>query len=166
MTHYKRLMQILAWLAVIAWMIVIFSMSNQKAEDSSDLSTSTTEKILTHIYPDFEKLPEAEQHELVANTEHATRKTAHMTEFFILSALITTALLFNKMEPFKRAAAAVGICCAYAVTDELHQLFINGRSSRATDVLIDTLGAAAFAAIYLLAALLINKRRKKKLMQK
>lgn len=166
MTHYKRLMQILAWLAVAAWMIVIFSMSNQKADESSELSTSTTEIILAQVYPDFESLTESEQQELVANAEYATRKTAHMTEYLVLSALITVALLFNKIEPVKRAAVTVCICCAYAVTDELHQLFIDGRSPRATDVLIDTLGAVVFAAIYLLAVFLINKRKEKKLMQK
>jgi VanZ family protein len=36
---------------------------------------------------------------------------------------------------------------AYAVTDEWHQSFVEGRSGRVTDVLIDALGAAVALAL-------------------
>ena len=48
--------------------------------------------------------------------------------------------------PLDRAlAAGVGICAAYAVTDELHQTLVDGRIGTWHDVLIDTAGALAAA---------------------
>jgi VanZ family protein len=38
---------------------------------------------------------------------------------------------------------AVALATAYAVTDELHQRFVLGRSATANDVVIDMLGAVS-----------------------
>ena len=41
------------------------------------------------------------------------------------------------------------IATAYAATDELHQVFVPGRSAEFTDVLLDSLGALAGIWLYL-----------------
>ena len=53
----------------------------------------------------------------------------------------------------------------YAVTDELHQFFVPGRSARIFDVGIDTFGVITGVLIYLVIIKLINfiKKRKQKL---
>ncbi len=165
MSSYKRLLQITAWLAVVAWMIVIFSMSHQKAEQSSELSTSTTQKIFEQLHPTFNELPEEEKQQLIEKTETAVRKTAHMSEYFILSALIIIALLFNNISHKKRALFAIALCCAYAVTDEIHQIFIDGRSCKVTDILIDAFGIILCAVIYLMIAYIIKKTKNRKLLR-
>jgi VanZ family protein len=38
---------------------------------------------------------------------------------------------------------------AYAVTDEVHQLFVSGRSGEVRDILIDTIAGALGIALYL-----------------
>jgi VanZ family protein len=43
--------------------------------------------------------------------------------------------------------AAVAIAFAYAVSDEFHQSFIEGRHGAVTDVIIDTTGIAAAAVL-------------------
>jgi VanZ family protein len=60
------------------------------------------------------------------------RKLAHATEYAVLAALLTRALA-----PLGAFLAAVG----FAVTDELHQALVPGRSARPLDVLIDAAGA-------------------------
>ena len=60
------------------------------------------------------------------------RKGAHVTEYAILGALLLRAL---GREPL---ALAAGI--AYAVTDELHQHFVQGRHASPLDVLVDAAG--------------------------
>jgi len=54
--------------------------------------------------------------------------------------------------------AAIALACSagYAITDEIHQAFVPGRQAQATDVLIDTLGAA----IGLLLLWTFGRRRK------
>ena len=60
--------------------------------------------------------------------------------------------------------SAVTVCCLYAASDELHQLFIPGRSGEVRDVLIDTsggaVGAMIYIGIYMLAQKVKNRRIK------
>ncbi len=62
------------------------------------------------------------------------RKAGHMTEFAILGALLLRAL--GRELP----AFAAGV--AYAVTDEVHQHFVEGRHASALDVALDAIGVA------------------------
>ena len=63
------------------------------------------------------------------------RKLAHLAEYAILGALLARAL--------RRPAAAVAVAALYAVSDEVHQTFVDGRVGAPLDVGIDTLGALA-----------------------
>lgn len=63
------------------------------------------------------------------------RKLAHAAEFAVLGALLQRAL------GSARAAVLLGI--AYAVSDELHQVFVPGRLGSPVDVAIDAVGVAA-----------------------
>lgn len=156
----KRIFQCLAWLLVLLWMGLIFSFSGQTAEVSGEISSSTTSKIIAQIYPGFDSLSPDEQAETIDTAEHLVRKIAHLTEYFILSALLVFALLFNDFMPINRAILAVLISLIYAATDEIHQLFVSGRACRLSDILIDTCGAAIFAAIYLLVVKSLNRKSK------
>jgi VanZ family protein len=68
------------------------------------------------------------------------RKAAHMTEYAILGALLLRAL--------GRELPALLVGIAYAVTDEIHQHFVEGRHASAIDVALDSVGVAV--GIYLL----------------
>jgi VanZ family protein len=68
------------------------------------------------------------------------RKIAHTIEFAILGALLLRAL------GSELPALAAGI--AYAVTDEVHQLFVEGRRGSPVDVLIDAVGVVAGVALW------------------
>jgi VanZ family protein len=71
-------------------------------------------------------------------------KLAHVAEYAILAWLIQ----FARGKPSWRAWWQVMlIAVIYAATDEFHQSFSPGRHPRATDVLIDSLGAAIGAAL-------------------
>jgi VanZ family protein len=60
------------------------------------------------------------------------RKIAHAAEFAVLGALLLRAL--GNMLP------ALGLGVAYAVSDEIHQSFVEGRRGAPLDVLIDAVG--------------------------
>ncbi len=91
--------------------------------------------------PQFEELSKAQQAKIVKAWQHTARKTAHALMYLVLGLLCMTALLQHSLDMKVRIAIALCISAAYAVTDEIHQLFIPGRSSQFSDVCIDTCGA-------------------------
>lgn len=82
------------------------------------------------------------------------RKLAHFSEYFALTALWWWALK-TQIGGRRALLPAVAIAIGYAVTDEIHQTFVSGRTGTPRDVLIDTAGA-------LTAAWLITRARKRK----
>jgi hypothetical protein len=75
------------------------------------------------------------------------RKLAHMSSYGLLTFLWWRALVRTVPNPL---ALAVGISLLYAVSDEWHQSFVEGRNGSPIDVGIDTIGIVV-------GALLINR---------
>lgn len=65
-----------------------------------------------------------------------TRKSAHMFEYCVLFLLLNRAL--DKENPL----LALVLTVFYAVSDEVHQIFVPLREGAPTDVLIDSIGGA------------------------
>ena len=63
------------------------------------------------------------------------RKLAHLAEYAILGALLDRALRRPQL------AVAIVFAALYAVTDEVHQVFVEGRHGAPLDVGIDIVGA-------------------------
>jgi VanZ family protein len=63
------------------------------------------------------------------------RKLAHLAEYALLGLLLARWV--------RRPGVALTLAAAYAVTDEVHQTFVEGRHGAPLDVGIDTLGALA-----------------------
>ena len=71
------------------------------------------------------------------------RKAAHLTEYFILGALLFRALRGDAHGFRARwAILAVVLAACVASADEWHQSFVPSRTSSAWDALLDSLGAA------------------------
>lgn len=70
------------------------------------------------------------------------RKIVHAAEYALLCALWWRALR-GVTHPGRAIAAAAAISFAYAVSDETHQSFIEGRNGSPVDVAIDSVGIAA-----------------------
>lgn len=130
----------------------IFFFSAQPSGDSSRLSEFllNTEfgQLLMRLLPSLSDQGDA----------HDIRKYAHMTEFFCLG---VSALMFAR-ELFRGKArrgllslsAAWLFCLFYACTDEVHQLFVEGRSCQLSDVGVDGIGFTAGMLVCLAALLL------------
>lgn len=72
------------------------------------------------------------------------RKLIHFAEYALLCFLWWRALA-TVTSPRRAAVWAFLIASGYAVTDEFHQSFVEGRHGNAVDWLIDSAGAAAAA---------------------
>ena len=81
------------------------------------------------------------------------RKTAHFTEYAVLGALFYLNLMqFLKLKQLhKKILLPIIFSFLYACTDEIHQIFVPGRSAQFRDVSIDTLGASFGVIITYLA---------------
>ena len=69
------------------------------------------------------------------------RKLAHAAEFAVLGVLFLRAV--------ERPVLAFLLASAYAVSDEIHQIFVPGRLGSPLDVLIDMVGVAVGIALAL-----------------
>ena len=119
----------LSWLGVFLWMSLIFYMSSRAGEDSANMSSNFL--VVFEVF--FPFIEEDLLHVLV-------RKLAHVAVYLILSLLLVQALRQHVSERFRMYTYAALIGFAYAITDEVHQIFVPGRSGTIIDVLIDTLG--------------------------
>ena len=129
---------ILTTLTVI-WMVVIFCFSNQRADVSTGESQSLVRSTIVNVYKFFH--PNASQEkvdQIVEKYDVPVRKIAHFTEYFILGILVCFTL---KSYGVKNAYIMAIICALYAGTDEVHQLFVEGRTGNIIDFLIDSTGS-------------------------
>jgi len=81
------------------------------------------------------------QNSHIENLNLIIRKNAHAFEYMGLAILICNAFFINKFKGKGAIIYVLFICLLYAVTDEFHQLFVPGRTSLVSDVLIDFTGA-------------------------
>ena len=139
----------------IAWMIVIFMFSNSPGDESGETSREVGRLFCKIFVPGYEEMVFEEQEELALLLDHSIRKLAHFTEYMILGALMVGILQFReKSDYWKRGLIVWGIACLYAVTDEVHQLFVPGRAGALKDVWLDSAGAL----VGVLLGLLIIRR--------
>ena len=139
---------------IILWMIVIFMFSNQKAVESSKLSDGLILRTVRII----EKINHKQysDEEILKRFIYPVRKLAHVTIYFILGFLVY--LYIKDLKIDNKIIISILICALYATSDEIHQLFILGRSGEVKDVLIDTLGGVL--GILFLKILKSNKKIK------
>jgi VanZ family protein len=111
------------WLPPLLLMAVIFALSAQPSLDSG-----------------------------LGLVDRVGRKLVHFGEYALLAFLWWRALR-TRTSAGRAALGAVLIASAYAVSDEYHQSFVEGRSGNVADWAIDSAGAA-------LAGLALGTRRK------
>mgnify|MGYP003291680713 FL=1 len=149
MTKTRKTYVAISWVLVAVCMIIIFYLSAQSGEESSDLSSSFVATILQYFN--------------ISIDEAVMRTFAHMLEFMGLSVLLfnaTYATWEKKITPIIAFAGTV----FYAITDEIHQIFVPKRAFQVSDILVDSTGAligvtASFVILNFI--LFVMKRRNK-----
>ena len=121
---------------------VIFYMSNQVA-DNSEIQSSRVVDIISEIIPTIKNMEEPDKSILKQEVlTPIVRKTAHFSIYALLG-IFTFEFVktFKDIVLKKKIMFSILFCFCYAITDEFHQTFIQGRSGEIRDVIIDTLGA-------------------------
>lgn len=139
------------------WMVVIFWFSSQVAQDSQGMS----DRVLAMLE---QLLPMTRSLHIENYMDHMSvmvRKLAHFSEYAVLGVLS----VLCAREFYRKHAYWLGFiwCVLYACSDEIHQLFVPGRSGQLLDVCIDSCGAL-FGILCVWVWFYIRKLRKQKLM--
>lgn len=132
------------------------SVSKQN-ESLSQTESGNTEKGTETIKENNAQNQNEEQ--LIEKLNKPLRKCMHATEYLILSILILNWLRNYDIKKWKAIVVSVITSFLYACTDEFHQLFVAGRTSQFTDVLIDTSGAIIGAIIFSILMAIIPKSK-------
>ncbi|MDI3535494.1 MAG: hypothetical protein PWQ82_1859 [Thermosediminibacterales bacterium] len=86
--------------------------------------------------------------DLVSKFNHIVRKFAHFGVYFVLGILMMNTLRISGMRGRKAFIFSIVFCILYAVSDEVHQLFLPGRGTQVADVMIDSVGAFVGIGMY------------------
>lgn len=160
MTGFKMIyfVRIMLTIMALGWMFIIFGFSNQKGDDSAGLSEKVSYRIVkTGSDIRNEQVSESELWKRAKKIEYTVRKLAHMSEYAIMAMLWFFAIISYGIKRKAAYIAPVLIVFLYACTDEIHQLFIDDRSGKFTDVLIDTSGALLMMLVIFAVKVVIRK---------
>jgi VanZ family protein len=130
-------------LLCLLWMGFIFYNSSKVAEVSNIESMKVTNFVLKQ---DVFKVGA----ETKSKVDNIIRKNAHAFEYIVLAVLVGIILFSLSMKGKGAIIYILFICLFYAVLDEYHQSFVQGRGSLVGDVLIDFSGSLIGILIYYL----------------
>ncbi len=121
------------WVPVILAMLFIFWMSTE---------TFAARNMSRFIEPLIRALAPSLSRKEIIRVYGAIRKAAHVTEYLVLGILLFRAFRAGSRErrPWRWAIASLMVVALYAAGDELHQVFVIGRTPSLVDVGIDTVG--------------------------
>ena len=145
--------KIISIILVILWMILVFWFSSQIGDDSQVTSGNTIRKIITFINNNIDKV---KLEEIVELLQPIVRKLAHFTLYTLGGIFIFNMFNSFKLKNREKIGYSFLVGALYAITDEIHQLFVPGRSGMIKDVFIDSLGIITGVIICLIIIKIIN----------
>jgi VanZ family protein len=122
---------------LIFWLALIFYMSSQVAATSSGLSRIFVEPIQPYA-PGFA--------ESILTT--LVRKSAHIFLYFVLGLITYSIAVKYSLRIRYKILYSWLFVIAYAISDEVHQMFVPGRSGEVRDVLIDAFAGLLGIMVY------------------
>lgn len=120
--------KVLKLILVLVVMVLIFAFSNE----SGVKSTKRSDRVITVLFKNNKK------------TNHLitfVRKGAHFIIYFLLGFLVINLFIEFNLSFSQIIIFSLLFCFLYASSDEIHQLFIVGRSGSLFDVLLDTISS-------------------------
>lgn len=129
--------QYVFFIFAVSWMVVIFLFSSRNGVESTEDSHDAGFKLGSSFISGFDNWDEDAKLDFAAAIDYPIRKAAHAMEYALLMVFFVGALTI------KRKYFAFFCTVVYAASDEIHQLFVPGRSGRAFDVFVDAMGAAS-----------------------
>ena len=131
---------------------VIFNFSAQDGEISGSLSRKVTEFIV-EIVSKIKTMDISRKIHYIEKLHPIIRKLAHFGVYTVVGFSVMGFMCTFDMKNIFKVIISFCIGVAYAITDEIHQYFIPGRSAEILDVCIDSAGV--LTGIFILIILII-----------
>ena len=155
MNENKKNIKYIKCIIAIICCIIIFSFSAVPATASTKQSKGLTYNVIKLL--NGNKLSERDLEKLTKKINPVIRKIAHFSIYMIL-AIVTYMFIeelnikskSEKERLRKNIIYTCIFCIIYAVFDEIHQIYVPGRTGKAIDVIIDTLGSCMGIAVLFL----------------
>ncbi len=146
----KNILRIFLIILILGWMYLVFGLSGDDGDTSSGLSMR-----IARLF--------SKSDEILSILEPVIRKLAHLSEYAYGGFLIYGLFLTYNISAKKQFIFSIILGVFYAITDEVHQLFVPGRAGKLQDVLIDSigvfLGVCALLFIVKIVQIIINKNK-------
>ena len=171
--HKGKILKIISTIFVLVWMITVFIFSSQDGTQTLNTSGAFIQVIdstLNNVESNNTNKTDTvntqdnnnKKYNYSQELQTFVRKNAHYFLYtvggIILSVFFYAFLKGNK----KIYAFAILTGMLYAMSDEFHQRFVEGRTSRITDVGIDTLGVITGTILFMVFINILIKSKKKK----
>ena len=153
-------------LLTVVVMVLIFCFSMETADQSDRTSGKFSRQVVKVLHPEYEKLEPVQQKTIFDSVQHIVRKCAHFTEYLVLGFILRLCLesWFGHRTKKSGCLTFIGFLTgfAYACSDEVHQLSIEGRSGQWTDVLVDGSGVIIGVLLGILLVKALNGKIEEK----
>lgn len=136
-------------LLTLIWMIVIFMFSAQNADDSTEQSSFVTNVLMSIFSSVYRDSNISDKMQIIESMSFAIRKMAHFSIYSVLGLFSFLSVYYLTKFSDKTPFISLPICFIYACSDEIHQLFVPGRSGQLRDVFIDFSGALLMTIVVL-----------------
>lgn len=128
-----KIKKIISYLLLLFWMGLIFYLSNQ----TGSVSGTESGHILYNILNFFHVSNIDSVIEIIHNP---IRECMHAFEYFVLGILVMNVLSNNNIKN-NIIIISVSLCFIYAITDEIHQVFVPNRTFEYLDIFLDLVGS-------------------------
>ena len=153
------IIRIITFMLTVTICITIFKFSSEDSGKSTGTSGFVIDFII-NINPFTKNLNTIQKEEIKENIKMPIRKLAHFSIYTTLGIAIMCYISTYTINKYKKIGGSLSIGVLYAISDEIHQLFVPGRSGQVTDVFIDAIGVLFGIGIVLLVKKIIQKNKK------
>ncbi|MBQ7943347.1 MAG: VanZ family protein [Lachnospiraceae bacterium] len=139
----QSIIKIFSFIPALLIMSMIFSFSAQDSSESSSLSEKISIKVI-EITDELLTLDlsDAQAQQATERIHTFIRKLGHFSEYLALGvSLVIPLYVVYHVRGRRLFLVPLCFCILFASTDEIHQLFVDGRHGSPKDVLIDSCGA-------------------------
>lgn len=165
-TKAGKAIGIFLWVAIFVMALIIFVFSNMGGAVSTDVSEPFIEKtngfVTSHIVTDLDERPDIDKYILKEQITVFIRKSAHIFEYFLLGILLYWRFRLYGVDVHRAGLYSLCVSLIFAVADEYHQTFIDGRYGCLEDVLIDSAGIVAGILISAMITVIVLQKKKRK----
>ena len=156
----KKNLRYILIIMIIINCIIIFRFSSEQSEKSDKTSGRVVNAII-ELNPKTRNLSQEEKEKKKEEIVVPVRKTAHFTVYTSLGIWLYLCAKTFEGKNKNKILISIALAFLYACSDEIHQVFVPGRSGDLRDVCIDTCGAMfGILIVMAITGLIVNVQKK------